>query len=243
MKNPIKLIATLLVAALASSTLFGNGQEGLASDGETLSGRIINLSIKPGATVTFNGVDVTCSVKDMVGGAVNCLGDATIILADGSKNTVVSEMACTSAIYVPTNHTLTIRGGGSLEAKATKDYCAAIGACSKWLGVNEDRGQCGNIVIAGGKVTAVAGGSYAAAIGAASYKGKCGNITICGDADVTAVAGYSAAAIGAAGNGGSCGNITIKDSASVLRGASAARGSARAASAVTPTAVEIAARS
>ena len=55
MKNTNKTIVSLLAAAFAASALFGNGQEGLASDGETLSGRIINLSIEPGATVTFNG--------------------------------------------------------------------------------------------------------------------------------------------------------------------------------------------
>ena len=211
-----KVLAIAALALSAASAASTDDAPGYARNGQTLTGNFpsIGITIEAGATVTFAGVYAEYS-SDGKKAAVACVGDATIILAPNTRNVASNYMTCASAIYVPPGHTLTIKGEGYLEAVSVKEYCSAIGACSKWLGMNNNYGRCGNIVIAGGKVTAIAGGAHAAAIGAASYSGKCGDITICGNADVTAVAGYSAAAIGAAGNGGSCGNITIKDNANV----------------------------
>ncbi len=221
MKSRIKfkILPTTVFAALALSAASAASTDdapGYARNGKTLTGNFpsTGITIEAGATVTFAGVYAEYS-SDGKKAAVACVGDATIILAPNTRNVASNFVTCSSAIYVPPGHTLTIKGEGYLEAVSVKEYCSAIGACSKWLGMNNNNGRCGNIVIAGGKVTAIAGGAHAAAIGAASYKGTCGDITICGNADVTAVAGYSAAAIGAAGNGGSCGNITIKDNANV----------------------------
>ena len=211
-----KVLAITALAFAAASAASTDEERNFARNGQTLTGNFpsTGITIEAGATVTFAGVYAEYS-SDGKKAAVACVGDATIILAPNTRNVASNFVTCSSAIYVPPGHTLTIKGEGYLEAVSVKDYCSGIGACSKWLGMDGKKGDCGNIVIAGGKVTAIAGGAYAAAIGAASYKGKCGNITICGTADVTAVAGYSAAAIGAAGNGGSCGNITIKDNANV----------------------------
>ena len=211
-----KVLAITALALSAASAASTDDAPGYARNGQTLTGNFpsTGITIEAGATVTFAGVYAEYS-SDGKKAAVACVGDATIILAPNTRNVASNFVTCSSAIYVPPGHTLTIKGEGYLEAVSVKEYCSAIGACSKWLGMDNNNGRCGNIVIAGGKVTAIAGGAHAAAIGAASYSGKCGDITICGTADVTAVAGYSAAAIGAAGNGGSCGNITIKDNANV----------------------------
>ncbi len=218
-RTKFKILSKAVFAALAFSAASAASTDdapGYARNGKTLTGNFpsTGITIEAGATVTFAGVYAEYS-SDGKKAAVACVGDATIILAPNTRNVASNFVTCSSAIYVPPGHTLTIKGEGYLEAVSVKEYCSAIGACSKWLGMNNNNGRCGNIVIAGGKVTAIAGGAHAAAIGAASYKGTCGDITICGNADVTAVAGYSAAAIGAAGNGGSCGNITIKDNANV----------------------------
>ncbi len=221
MKSRIKfkILPTTVFAALAFSAAAVTATDemlGFARNGKTLTGNFpsTGITIEAGATVTFAGV-YAAYASDGKLGAVECLGDATIILAPNTRNVASNYMTCASAIFVPAGHTLTIKGEGSLEAVSVKDYCSGIGACSKWLGMDGKKGACGNIVIAGGKVTAIAGGACAAAIGAAQYKGKCGNITICGNADVTAESTFGAAAIGAAGCGGPCGDITIKDNASV----------------------------
>ena len=147
---------------------------------------------------------------------IHCLGDATIILAPGSENTIVGTVGryCVgNAIYVPTNSTLTIRGSGSLYAdSSSSDYrSAAIGAFS--YPYNDAYiFPCGDIVIEGGTITAKGG----SAIGASGSGGYCGNITITGDANVTAIAtSQTSAGIGAAGTDGNCGNITISGNASV----------------------------
>ena len=214
-----KILSTTVLAALAfaaASAASTDDAPGYARNGQTLTGNFpsTGITIEAGATVTFAGVYAEYS-SDGKKAAVACVGDATIILAPNTRNVASNYVTCASAIYVPPGHTLTIKGEGYLEAVSVKEYCSAIGACSKWMYMNNDNGRCGNIVIAGGKITAIAGGAHAAAIGAASYKGTCGDITICGNADVTAESTFSAAAIGAAGTGGSCGDITVKDNASV----------------------------
>ncbi len=211
-----KVLAIAALALSAASAASTDEERNFARNGQTLTGNFpsTGITIEAGATVTFAGVYAEYS-SDGKKAAVACVGDATIILAPNTRNVASNFVTCSSAIYVPPGHTLTIKGEGYLEAVSVKEYCSAIGACSKWLGMNNNNGRCGNIVIAGGKVTAIAGGAHAAAIGAASYKGKCGDITICGTADVTAESTFGAAAIGAAGTGGTCGDITIKDNASV----------------------------
>ena len=186
---------------LASKTinLSEVGDDITIPDGYTVTGtaNYVQISIADGAEVTLNNVSInadgTFSNKECAG--ITCLGDATIILADGTTNTVKGFSATCPGIYVPQNKTLTISGSGSLNASSNGD-AAGIGA--------GHYSACGNITINGGNITAT--GGYAAGIGA-GYYGSCGAITINGGS-ITATGGEFAAGIGG-GYNGSCGAITI----------------------------------
>ena len=172
------------------------------------------ITIAAGATVTFDGASLTNTTCNAP--AVKCLGNATIVLAEGSDNSVVNMVDHYSAIYPAANATLTIQGSGSLNVAAPgtsfKNYGAAIGSYS---GGSYNTGTpCGNIVISGGNITAV-GGYCGAGVGACSYDAVCGDITITGDAVVHATGGAWAAGIGAASDRSPCGSITISGNASV----------------------------
>jgi len=188
----------------------------VVQNGSVLTGTAPNLYLKiaDGATITLDGASITSS--EYYVGAIHCFGDATIILAPGSENTVRGAVAkyCTgNAIYVPTNSTLTIRGSGSLYADSSNSEfrSAAIGAFAYPYN-SDDVFPCGDIVIEGGTIVANGG----VGIGASGNGGYCSNITITGDANVTATATVNGSAgIGAAGSDGNCGNITISGNASV----------------------------
>ena len=175
-----------------------------AHDGEWLSGTLaqnIEVSIADGATVTLRNVDIspvgTVELGDNHAG-ITCLGNATIILTDGTTNTVQGFLSDNPGIFVPSNKTLTIRGTGTLNAIGSK-YGAGIGA-----GYFEN---CGNIVIEDGTINATGGSDMGAGIGG-SDNTSCGNITITGG-NVTATS-QRGAGIGS-GNGMHCycGAITI----------------------------------
>lgn len=153
------------------------------------------ITIAAGATVTLK--DVTIDGENAKG--IQCLGDATIIIADGSKN-IVRCNGNYSGIYVPTNCTLTIVGNDG-ELTVSSKYGAGIGA-----GIYDPANVCGNIRIEGGTIVATGGENGAAGIGSA-YAGKCGNIDIVGG-NVTAIGYGGSAGIGCGANG-SCGTITI----------------------------------
>lgn len=171
------------------------------------------LLIEDGATVTLCGASVTAP-EGWEHGAIRCLGDATIILADGTVNTAQSGSENRyAAVSVPAGKTLTISGGsagtGKLVANAfvededTGSYRAGIGGQA-----GEDQG--GNLIIAGGDITAI-GKTYGAGIGAAAYA-PFGNITIKGGT-VTATGGSNGAGIGSGlyeSGPSECGNITIE---------------------------------
>lgn len=168
-------------------------------DGQTLTGEggaNTHVTIADGATVTLNGVTITSITNDVNHNwaGITCEGDATIILADGTTNTVKGGYGEYPGVYVPAGKTLTIQGDGSLNA-SSNGYAAGIGA-----GYDTDM-SCGNIIIEGGNITAT-GGSRSAGIGS-----NCGNITISGGS-VTATGGSHAAGIGA-GKSRKCGDITI----------------------------------
>ena len=183
-----------------------------AQDGEVLTGTLsgnYKISIADGATVTLQNVTINAANNDnYVWAGITCLGDATIILAAGSTNIVEGFGRYTSAIYVPLDKTLTIRGSGILDA-AGGDNSAAIGG-----GYGS---ACGNIVISGGIVIAV-GGSNAPGIGSGckdipnGHDASCGDITITNDVTyVVSKKGNPAApaSIGAGGDGATCGTIAI----------------------------------
>ena len=184
----------------------------IVQDGEVLTGTLngnYKISIADGATitlynVTINGVDN----GNNIWAGITCLGDATIILANGTINTVEGFCRYYPAIYVPQEKTLTIRGNGILNATGG-DNSAAIGG-----GYG---GTCGNITISDGIVIAT-GGNNSPGIGSGTndntngHDASCGNITITNDVTyVIAKKGSSTAptSIGAGSDGATCGTVTI----------------------------------
>ena len=214
-----------------------------AHDDETLTGTLTGfykVSIADGATVTLagvtiNGLDVEL---DTYWAGLTCLGDATIILAHGTTNTVRGFGFYHPGIQGAEGKTLTIKGTGSLDASCYGSAagigcgyeinCGNIliqggtitatgGGCGAGIGGGPSA-SCGDINITGGTVTATGGEGVAGYIGGAGigsgYRTACGDIAITGGT-VTATGGYGAAGIGG-GDGlehypnlSSCGVITI----------------------------------
>ena len=181
----------------------------IAEDGETLTGTApadFHLLIASGATVTLSGVEIDNkknSGRSYPG--IECTGDATIVLAEGTTNTLSGEYY-PGLKAGPAGTTLTIQGQGTLVSTGD-NLSSGIGSGSNDV--------CGNIIIRGGMITAT-GGNNAAGIGCGrgAYGGNssCGNITIsCGM--ITATGGNKAAGIGSGsgedGGNSSCGTITI----------------------------------
>ena len=172
-----------------------------AENGDVLTGTLganVQISIANKATVTLDGVIINGTNTDgYFWAGITCLGDATIILKEGTTNTVKGFRWEYPGIYIPEGNTLTIQGEGSLNVSSNGG--AGIGAGES------TPIHCGNIVINGGNITAT-GGDNSAGIGGGNY-GQCGNIRITGGY-VIATGGKSAAGIGA-GCDGPCGTITI----------------------------------
>ena len=179
-----------------------------ARDGMTIYGTLgvkKKVSIADGATVTLNGISINSDEAWANGGfaGLTCLGDATIIIADGTTNVVRGIDRAYPAIHVPSSKTLTIQGAtgktGKLFAYTNGHQAAGIGGGNSL--------NCGNIVIESGNVTAK-GSDYAAAIGGGN-NASCGYITIStGVSNVTAINVDDGPCIGA-GEDGTCGTITI----------------------------------
>ena len=186
-RTPVELTSSTREVTLQDGdVVFGTGGENT------------RVNIADGATVTLSSVDITAIPDDNSHWwpSINCEGDAVIILADGTMNKVMGG-GYSSGILVPKDHTLTIRGNGSLDA--TGRYgSAGIGS--------GQQSSCGNITISGGNITAK-GYTHAAGIGS-GYKGSCGDITINGGT-ITANGGSGGAGIGSGFNYSSCGNINI----------------------------------
>ena len=206
-----------------------------AQHGDVLNGTLGEahmISIADGATVTLNGVDIN-SDGSMYGeyAGLNCMGDAVILLKDGTTNTVKGFDYAHSGVFVPVGSTLTIQGGtagtGTLIASSKSSgtgigggydiNCGNItingGTVTATGGYNSTgvgcgyESSCGDISITGGTVTAT-GGDYAAGIGSSYYNSSCGVISITGGS-VTATGGNYAAGIGCGNNNSSCDAINI----------------------------------
>ena len=219
---------TMAPAATDLSKLTGDYT---AKNGETLTGTLAGnykISIAAGATVTLDGVTINgVDHPRYTWAGITCEGDATIILKDGSTNTVKGFYADSPGIQAAVGHTLTIKGTGSLTA-SSNGQGAGIGggygiACgnikieggkitatgsSDAAGIGSaNNSSCGSITISGGTVKAT-GGNEGAGIGS-GYKAKCGDITISGGT-IEATGGTDAAGIGSGyDNSASCGDITI----------------------------------
>ena len=161
----------------------------LTGNGNTSSTKI---DILDGATVTLNGINVSKQIE--------CKGNATIILADGSTNTVnVSTDSQAGIVVGGSGKTLTI----DAETEGTGQLTVQGGNGGAGIGTNGSYTYtCGDITISGGTVNAT-GGIGAAGIGnGATDSGvilTCGNITI--GAGVTSVTACGGSSIGYLGSG------------------------------------------
>ena len=175
-----------------------------AQNGDVLTGETSSyeVTIADGATVTLDGVTINGSSY-----CIKCAGDATIILKDGSTNTLTGTGDEYPALSIgDTGTTLTIQGSTGVLNVTSGVYCAGIGG-----GYSNTNQTCGNIRIEGGVITAQ-GGDSGAGIGTDAGPATCGDIIITGGT-ITAKGGSQAAGIGTgvSDNGGPavCGDITI----------------------------------
>ena len=191
-----------------------------ALDGQILTGTLegstqpYKISIADGAAVTLDGVTINgVNNNNYPWAGINCEGDATIILKDGSTNVVKGFRRHWPGIYIAENKTLTIQGNTGTLAASPFNGGGNSGSFGAGIGGGGYSGpSCGNIVIEGGIITAT-GGQYAAGIGSSTEK-SCGNITISGGT-VIAYGHDGAAGIGSGFHESSCGNVTISGTARV----------------------------
>ena len=173
----------------------------VATDGEVLKGTLdgtkqpYKVSIANNATVTLDGVDIEGVNDDnCLWAGLTCAGTATIILNDGSENTVKGFHLYYPGIFVPEGKYLTIKGGTLGNGKLTASPFDGGTDISLGAGIGgsfED--DCGAIEIQGGIITA--NGGYGAAGIGGSKNGNMGNITISGG-EVRAKGGSLSAGIG-----------------------------------------------
>lgn len=155
-----------------------------ATDNEVLTGTLpshLKLSIADNAEVTLSGVNIDSSV----GPGIDCLGHATLVLANGTTNNVkgayeyagirITDAEMPDDYYgegfsiMDKSYVLTIKGNGTLNA-----YGQEGGA-----GIGSDlRGRCGEINIESGTINAY-GSNGGAGIGAGE-SGHCDEIFIGG---------------------------------------------------------------
>ena len=202
----------------------------VAQNGDILTGTLAGdykISIADGATVTLSGITINGgndSGTDWAG--ITCEGDATLVLVDGTSNSVKPFYSSRAAISVPNGKTLTIQGSGSLTADSNSNggFGASIG------GDAED--HSGNIVITGAANVTAYGGYGAAGIGSGSATPESpvvgGDITISTTGTVTAYGGTYGAGIGGGISANlapnTCGNILITKGTIVATGGQACPG-------------------
>ena len=210
-------LSTLKTSSANSGWLFC--YQGSAEEITGTLQQAMSLTIEDGGTLTLNNADIN-STGTLEGNfpALECLGDATIILK--GANYLKGMANGYPAIYVKSGKTLTIKGDGSLSAEAggngKKVGAAGIGGVPYDEGVlgtesGNHFGAAGNIVIESGTIYAFGGAMGAAGIGA-GFQGSCGNITIKGG--YVEATGDGAAGIGSGVSAdpkvkSTCGNISI----------------------------------
>lgn len=171
-------------------------------NGSTITGTLskaCKITIPDGYTVYLEGATIQgTDNSDYLYAALNCEGDATIILK--GSNYMKGFFQYYPGIYVPKNKTLTIKGTGTLYA-----YSNGTGA-----GIGGGYGvSCGNIYISGGTIYAT-GGLYAAGIGG-GYNSSCGTIKIVnGVTYLKATHGnYGQHSVGAGGQNATCTGVYV----------------------------------
>ena len=189
-----------------------------AQNGETLTGTLAasrKISIAAGATVILKNVDInygkTLTASSYAG--ITCLGNATLIIS--GTDYVKGFNVGYPGIFVPSGHTLTITGSGTLDV-LSDEYGAGIGSGRYNI---DAYNSCGNIVIQGGTIYARGGGS-AASIGSGASKiftqndpgtpSSCGNITIKNSVTHVYVKQNSGAESIGKGQYSNCGTVTIE---------------------------------
>ncbi len=213
-KGKLKLKGMKAVKEKAPIDLSKVTEDLTLQNGDVLTGTLkadVKISIAAGATVKLRNVNITGDDPSYQWAGLSCLGDATIILAAGTTNTVKGFDINYPGIHVPADYTLTIQGTGALDASSNGCACGIGGGNNL---------SAGNIVIKGGSITAT-GGNFAAGIGAGDQSG-CGTITISGGT-VVATGGSFSAGIGTGQQGG-CGNITISGGTVVATGGGSGAG-------------------
>ena len=225
----MKYMCHIFLALFAASTSFAAtvNLSTLTTDYEAKNGDVLTGTLngnKQHVMITIaNGAKVTLSDATINGtnygtfpwAGLTCLGNCNIVLK--GSNTVKGFYGEYPGIQVAKRvsdgeyYTLTIEGDGSLDASSNGDG-SGIGG--------ELNGDCGNIAIKGGKVTAT-GGFRSAGIGC-GLAGSFGNITISGG-EVVAKGGENGAGIGG-GSGGTSGDIIISGGKVTATGGSNAAG-------------------
>ena len=173
-------------------------------DGDIVMGQLasnVKLTIAAGATITLQDVTVN-GVNDVAykWAGITCAGNATIILK--GTNIVRGFHSFFPGIFIPDSHTLTIQGDGKLTATPFD----GDGGTARGAGIGGgyySGGDCGNIMIKDGDITAIGGINSAGIGGAAEH--NCGDITISGGV-VKANGGKYGAGIGSGYSGTSSSN-------------------------------------
>lgn len=169
-------------------------------DGDITTGTLgsgVRVSIASGATVTLSDATINgWRDYNKRWAGLNCRGNATIVLADGTTNTMRG-FYDSPGIHIPSGKTLTIQGTGTLNASSSSDGAGIGGGWSL---------DCGNILIKSGIINAT-GGWYSAGIGSGYFR-SCGSIVIQGGT-VTTSGGNYGAGIGS-GHIGFCSSIEIQ---------------------------------
>ena len=147
-------------------------------DGVVVTGTLntpVKITIANNATVTLSGATINgVNNSSYKWAGINCKGNATIILADGTTNTVKGFYEDYPGVWVLSGYSLTIKGTGSLNASTCSNgFGAGIGSA-----YGSDIQGAGTIYIQGGNITAT-GGKYAAGIGS-NWNNSCGHILISG---------------------------------------------------------------
>lgn len=196
-----------------------------AKDGDVLTGTLnssYHVTIESGASVTLKNATIEYGAYDAA--AITCAGNATIILADGSTNSVTvpggtgggsSGSQYPGILVGGTGTKLTIKGGTSGTGKLTAvgGYISAGIGCMHMNGA-ESGYAGGEIQIDGGEIYAYSGNKSALGDGAEAGIGSvmggqsgdlCEGITINGG-KVTAKGGTG---IGASGPNSSCSFVKI----------------------------------
>ena len=209
----------------------------VAQDGDIFTGTMngstqpYKITIPDGATVTLAGANINGRYVEKNCAGINCAGDATIILKDGTNNEVTAFDGNYPGIHIAVGKTLTIKGesagtgtlmsrsfvngagiggGKNISCGNIKIESGIITAISKAYAAGIGSGQnssCGDITISGGTIVAEYG-DMSAGIGSGYYRSSCGDITISGGT-VETTGDDLAASIGSGQGQSICGNITI----------------------------------